>query len=69
MRGYGYRYARGDKIMPYEYEIGTEVVAKSKDIDVTCVGKIHNIFEDDGNIYYAVCNTLFLAEEIQNENT
>tara|TARA_R100000234_G_C4977179_1_gene169029 strand:- start:946 stop:1113 length:168 start_codon:yes stop_codon:yes gene_type:complete len=53
--------------MPYEYEIGTEVVAKSKDIDVTCVGKIHNIFEDDGNIYYAVCNTLFLAEEIQDE--
>ena len=53
--------------MPYEYEIGTEVVAKSKDIDVTCVGKIHNIIEDDGNIYYAVCNTLFLAEEIQDE--
>ena len=43
--------------------------SKSKDIDVTCVGKIHNIFEDDGNIYYAVCNTLFLSEEIQNENT
>ena len=32
----------------YEYEIGTEVVAKSKDIDVTCVGKIHDILEDDG---------------------
>ena len=51
----------------YEYEIGTEVVAKSKVIDVTCVGKIHDIIEDDGNIYYAVCNSLFLAEEITNE--
>ena len=49
----------------YEYEIGTEVVAKSKDIDVTCVGKIHDIIENDGNIYYAVCNRLFLVEEIK----
>ena len=48
----------------YEYEIGTKVVAESKDIDVTCVGKIHDIIEDDGNIYYAVCDWLFLAEEI-----
>lgn len=47
-----------------DYEIGTDVVAKSKDIDVTCVGKIHDIIEDDGNIYYAVCDWLFLAEEI-----
>ena len=69
MRGYGYRYARGDKIMPYEYEIGTEVVAKSKYIDVTCVGKIHAIVERNGIVYYAVCSNLFLAEEIQNENT
>ena len=23
--------------MTYEYELGTEVVAKSKDIDVTCI--------------------------------
>ena len=51
--------------MTYEYELGTEVVAKSKDIDVTCIGKIHNIFEDDGNIYYAVCSSLFLAEELK----
>ena len=50
----------------YEYEIGTEVVAESKDIDVTCVGKIHDIIENDGNIYYAVCSRLFLAEEIKN---
>ena len=51
--------------MTYEYELGTEVVAKSKDIDITCMGKIHNIFEDDGNIYYAVCSSLFLAEELK----
>tara|TARA_R100001015_G_C4585794_1_gene141752 strand:- start:11 stop:178 length:168 start_codon:yes stop_codon:yes gene_type:complete len=55
--------------MPYEYEIGTEVVAKSKYIDVTCVGKIHSIIERNGIIYYAVCSNLFLAEEIKNENT
>ena len=40
----------------YEWQIGTEVIGKSKDIDVTCVGAIHNIFEHDGNIYYAVCS-------------
>ena len=51
--------------MTYKYELGTEVVAKSKGIDVTCIGKIHNIFEDDGNIYYAVCSSLFLAEELK----
>jgi len=49
----------------YEWKIGTEVIGKSKDIDVTCVGEIHNIFEDDGNIYYAVCSSLFLAEELK----
>tara|TARA_A100001201_G_scaffold140643_1_gene134187 strand:- start:916 stop:1092 length:177 start_codon:yes stop_codon:yes gene_type:complete len=49
----------------YEWQIGTEVIGKSKDIDVTCVGAIHNIFEDDGNIYYAVCSSLFLAEELK----
>ena len=27
----------------YEWQIGTEVIGKSKDIDVTCVGAIHNI--------------------------
>jgi len=48
-----------------EYEIGTEVVAKSKYIDVTCVGKIHAIIERNGVIYYAVCSNLFLAEELQ----
>ena len=55
--------------MPYEYEIGTEVVAKSKYIDVTCVCNIHNIIERNGTIYYAVCSNLFLAEEIQDETT
>ena len=35
----------------YEWQIGTEVIGKSKDIDVTCVGAIHNIIEHDGNIY------------------
>jgi len=49
----------------YEWQIGTEVIGKSKDIDVTCVGAIHNIFEHDGNIYYAVCSSLFLAEELK----
>ena len=50
----------------YEYKIGTEVIAKSKEIDVTCVGAIHNIFEhEDGNTYYAVCSNLFLAEELK----
>ena len=49
----------------YEWQIGNEVIGKSKDIDVTCVGAIHNIFEHDGNIYYAVCSSLFLAEELK----
>ena len=49
----------------YEWQIGTEVIGKSKDIDVTCVGAIHNIFEHDGNIYYAVFSSLFLAEELK----
>ena len=39
----------------YEWQIGTEVIGKSKDIDVTCVGAIHNIFEHDGNRCY-LCN-------------
>ena len=49
----------------YEWKIGTEVKGKSKDIDVTCVGAIHNIIEHDGNIYYAVCSCLFLSEEFK----
>ena len=53
--------------MNNEYEIGTEVVAKSKYIDVTCVGKIHAIVERNGIVYYAVCSNLFLAEEIHCE--
>jgi|TARA_R100000030_G_scaffold15177_1_gene10061 hypothetical protein len=48
-----------------KYEIGTEVIAKSKNIDVTCVGEIHNIIERNGIIYYAVCRSLFLAEELK----
>jgi hypothetical protein len=54
----------GESVMPRTYKIGTEVVAKSKYIDVTCVGKIHAIIERNGIIYYAVCSNLFLAEEI-----
>ena len=49
----------------YEWQIGTEVIGKSKDIDVTCVGAIHNIIEHEGNIYYAVCSSLFLSEELK----
>ena len=48
-----------------DYQIGNEVIAKSNDVDITCMGKIQGTVIDDGNIYYVVCNSLFLADEIK----
>ena len=47
-----------------DYQIGNEVIAKSNDVDITCMGKIQGTVIDDGNIYYVVCNSLFLADEL-----